>query len=149
MFILLLISIIFDNFLLFYFTNTILKPMLFITIAISLLILNFNNKRNTTILFIYIIIYDIFFSKFYFLNLIIFLILYLILKLINNYFYMNITKYIVLVLFLITYIILKISLLNLIGYNYSISFILKEITNNLILNIITGISIICINTKQN
>lgn len=114
-----------------------LKPLLFITTIIIFIMLEYQNKKKIKFLFAIIIIYDLLFSKVYLLYPVIFIILYKIISYLNkrwnNTFFSFTTIF---MLSLIIFISMQYIILVGIGFiNQSISFLINQILQSIILNV--------------
>lgn len=113
-----------------------LGSLLFISTAIIYLLCNIH-KKNTKYYFLFIgIIYDILSSDIYFLHLLIFYIMYIELYYLNKRLK---NKYFLFIIGIISYILCKYLILILVFKNYTVSFLINEIINNFILNVIYGV----------
>lgn len=119
-----------------------LEPMFLISFLIIYIIFYHQKKNSFYFVIISSIIYDFFFGNIPFSYTLIFLILYYIISLINKkihqYFLIDM---LIFVSSLILFLILKYFVLLCIGYKYSIIFLLNQIFNSIIINLIYGIII--------
>ena len=132
------LSLLIESLISYYFT---IQPMLFISTLIIYLIRNNAKKKTIYIVLGSSLIYDLFFGNIYFLYLTIFIIIYILVTFVKIKFNNNtIIDIILFIISLILFKVLKFFILSWIEYNiYSISFLLKDITSNLTINIIYGI----------
>ncbi len=119
-----------------------IEPMFLVSFLIVYIMLNYKNKNSLYIVITSALIYDFFFGNILFLYTLIFLILYYFIKFISKqleaYFMI---KCLVFVLSFISFFILKYLILLWIGYNYTITFLLNQIIQSAIINILFGLTI--------
>jgi len=117
-----------------------LQPMFFVSFLIIYIIIYNKNKDSFYFVIGNCLIYDLFFGNVLFLYTLIFLILYhiiiFILKRISNYMFVDIIMFI---LGLVLFLILKYIILLWTGYHFSIIFLLDQVVQSIIINIIYGL----------
>lgn len=112
--------------------------LLFISSVISFIIINLNNKRVITKLFITIVLYDLFFEKLFLLNSLIIILIYLIIKCIYKRINKSLFSYIsVFIISLINYFIIKYLIILIIKTHlFPLSILFNIILHSLLINII-------------
>lgn len=146
MIIIILLSLIIDLYLNYYlpFLPNVffyLKPLLFITTMIVFIMLEYQNQKKLKFLFGIVIVYDLLFSKIYFLHPFIFILLYKIISYLNQRWNNSFLSFVaIFTLSLITFISIKYIILIGIGFiNQSLSFLVNQITQFFILNVLYSI----------
>lgn len=146
-FIILLISIILDNTISYYFIYLpqvflYLKTLFFISFILIYMIFFYKKKNTLYFVLVISIIYDLLFESIYLLNGLIFSLVYLIIYFMKSKFYNSKTNdVLIFILSLIMYIVFKYLILILVNNDYSIMLLINEIINSLVLNIIYGLVI--------
>lgn len=116
-----------------------INPMFFVSFLIIYIICFYKNKKSFYFLITSSLIYDFFFGSISFLYTLIFILIYYFIHYVSNKFHHYLLiDIIIFIVSLIMFIILKYLILSLIGYNYSVSFLLNEILKIIIINTVYG-----------
>lgn len=119
-----------------------LKPIFFVSTILIYMITSYKKKNALYYILGISIIYDLMFESIYFLHLTIFFILYLIILFFKSRFYnTKIGDIFIFILLLVMFIIFKYLILLWTTNDYSIMFLVDEISKSLITNIIYGLII--------
>lgn len=111
------------------------KPLLFVSSSIIYLIINVKNKTKRRIFLLLGLIYDLIVGKLYFLYLLIFYLLYLEITCLYN----KLNRFLLFILSLVSFILIRSIILVILYDKISLFLIIKEVCDNLLLNVTYGI----------
>lgn len=111
------------------------KPLLFVSSSIIYLIINLKNKTKRRNFLLLGLIYDLIVGKLYFLYLLIFYLLYLEITCLYN----KVNRFLLFILSLVSFILIRSIILVILYNKISLLLIIKEVCDNLLLNVTYGI----------